>query len=89
MRYKLQKRGYAVSRYTYPAGTVFAEHSHDVDKIDAVLAGRFRLGIGGQSVLLGPGDCIAVPRGVIHRAEVIGPEPVISLDAIRIQAGQS
>ncbi len=81
LRRKLTARGYRVSRYTYPPGTRFPAHSHDVDKIDAVLAGRFRLAMGGTSVILEAGDCLAVPRGVVHSAEVVGDEAVVSLDA--------
>ncbi len=83
MRRKLEARGYRVSRYVYPPGTCFPAHTHDVDKIDAVLAGRFRMRMHGCSVILEAGDCLAVPRGTMHSAEVVGDEPVVSLDAIR------
>ncbi|HEB57652.1 MAG TPA: cupin domain-containing protein [Gammaproteobacteria bacterium] len=83
MARKLAARGYHVSRYVYPPGTVFPEHTHAVDKIDAVLAGRFRLCLAGRCVVLEAGDCIAVPAGMVHSAEVLGDQPVISLDAVR------
>ena len=83
MRQQLEQRGYRVARYTYPPGTIFPEHSHAVDKMDAVLAGQFRLTANGQSVVLAAGDCIAIPRGMVHRAEVIGDEAVVSLDATK------
>lgn len=83
MRRKLELRGYSVTRYTYSPGTTFPEHSHGIDKIDAVLAGRFRMSMKGQAVILEPGDCLAVPRGTPHAAEVVGDEPVVSLDATR------
>jgi quercetin dioxygenase-like cupin family protein len=84
LRHKLEGRGYTVTRYVYPPGTVFPDHTHGVDKIDAVLSGRFRMTMPGGSVVLGPGDCLAVPRGVVHRAEVVGDQAVISLDAVRM-----
>jgi quercetin dioxygenase-like cupin family protein len=83
LRRKLEARGYAVSRYVYPPGTVFPEHSHGVDKVDAVLAGRFRMTMAGRELVLGPGDCLAVPKGMRHAAAVVGDEPVVSLDAVR------
>jgi mannose-6-phosphate isomerase-like protein (cupin superfamily) len=83
LRRKLELRGYQVSRYVYPPGTVFPAHSHGVDKIDAVLSGRFRMTLGGRELVLGPGDCLAVPKGARHAAEVVGNEPVVSLDAVR------
>jgi quercetin dioxygenase-like cupin family protein len=83
LRRKLEAEGYSVSRYTYSPGTHFPEHSHGVDKIDAVLSGRFELVVSGERVVLGPGDWIAVPRGVRHTATVLGGDPVVSLDAVK------
>lgn len=81
---RLEERGYRVSRYVYPPGTIFPEHTHGVEKIDAVLSGRFRITMGGAAAVLEAGDSILVPRGAIHAAEVVGDEPVVSLDAVRI-----
>lgn len=39
-REKLERRGYRVARYVYPPGTYFPDHTHDVDKIDAVVSGE-------------------------------------------------
>lgn len=83
MRAKLEAKGYRVQKYYYPAGTIFPEHSHGVDKIDAVLSGRFKLTMEGQSFVLGEGDCLEIPRGVLHGAEVLGEQTVVSLDAIK------
>ncbi|MDZ7662120.1 cupin domain-containing protein [Thiohalophilus sp.] len=80
---KLERQGYSVNRYVYAPGTVFPPHTHAVDKIDAVLSGRFRLEMEGQRLILEPGDSLAVPRGVVHSAEVVGDDPVVSLDAVR------
>ncbi len=68
LRQKLKARGYEVWRYVYSPGTVFPEHQHDVDKIDAVVSGRFRITLGGESVILEAGDAVIVPRGTVHRA---------------------
>ena len=84
LRAKLEALGYRVARYTYPPGTVFPDHRHEVDKIDAVVSGKFRLVIGGHLAELGPGDWVDVPRGAVHNATVIGDEPVVSLDAIKL-----
>jgi quercetin dioxygenase-like cupin family protein len=83
LRRKLEGRGYGVARYVYPPGTRFPDHTHDVDKIDAVVAGRFRLTLEGEVVVLEAGDAIEVPRGAVHSAEVVGEDPVVSLDAVR------
>ena len=83
MRRKFEKRGYVVNRYTYPPGTYFPPHTHKVGKIDGVLSGRFKLEMGGKSVVLESGDALVIPKGEVHSAEVIGNESVISLDAIK------
>ena len=83
LRRMLEAQGYSVTRYVYPPGTHFPEHTHGVDKIDAVFAGRFELIVAGTRNVLGPGDWIAVPRGVPHTATVVGDAPVVSLDAVK------
>ena len=83
MRRKLESKGYSVTRYVYPPGTCFAEHSHPVDKMDAVLCGQFVMEMEGERVILTAGDTLAVPHGVVHRAEVVGAEAVVSLDAVK------
>ncbi len=67
--------------FTYPPGTSFPPHTHDVDKMATVLSGCFRIAIGGDSVILEKGDGVLVPSGTIHSAEVVGTEPVVSVDA--------
>jgi quercetin dioxygenase-like cupin family protein len=83
LRRKLEERGYRVARYVYPPGTVFVTHTHEIDKVDAVVSGSFLLSMEGQQIILEAGDALPVPSGTPHRAEVIGDEPVVSLDAVR------
>ena len=75
--------GYTCTTYNYPPGTYFDDHTHAVDKIDAVMKGRFCIGMGDNTVTLEAGDWIQVPRGALHNARVIGDETVISIDAIK------
>ncbi len=84
LRGKLESAGYTVARYVYPPGTSFPDHVHGVAKIDAVVSGRFRLVVAGHLAVLGPGDWVEVPRGFRHSASVVGDEPVVSLDAVRL-----
>ena len=85
LRAKLEAMGYRVSKYVYPPGTYFGLHAHDLDKIDAVLSGRFRIAMENDFAILGPGEWIEVPRGTCHSAEVVSVEPAVSLDAVRIR----
>lgn len=83
LRRKLERMGYSVAKYVYSPGTCFPPHTHGVDKIDAVVSGRFRIAMGSESVVLQAGDAVAVPSGAEHSAEVVGDEDVVSLDAVR------
>jgi quercetin dioxygenase-like cupin family protein len=84
LRLKLDALGYRTARYVYEPGTSFPDHTHAVDKIDAVVSGRFRLVVRGHLVVLGPGDWVEVPAGAVHSAAVVGDEAVVSLDAIKL-----
>ena len=81
MRDRFEAVGFNVSRYVYPPGTYFPDHTHDIDKIDGVLSGRFRIRVLGESFVLEAGDSLRIPNGTVHSAEVLGDEPVVSLDA--------
>lgn len=83
LRKKIEAKGFSVSKYHYPPGTYFPDHTHEVDKIDAVLSGKFRMKMLGQEVILEAGDMLYVPKGTVHSAEVVGTEPVVSLDAVK------
>lgn len=83
MQQKLESKGYTVTRYVYPPGTYFPDHTHELDKIDGVLSGQFMMRMDGETVILEAGDTLEVPHGTVHSAEVVGHEPVVSLDAVR------
>jgi len=83
LREKMERQGYSVSRYTYPPGTYFGPHTHDLDKMDAVVAGQFQITMQGRAMILRAGDAVRVPSGAVHAAEVVGIEPVISLDGVK------
>lgn len=80
---KLETLGYTCFRYTYPVGTCFRDHDHEVDKIDAVLQGTFKVTMHDESVILTRGSYVEVPNHTIHSAEVIGNEAVVSIDAVK------
>lgn len=83
LRRKIERRGYRVKRYVYSAGVFFPAHEHAEDKIDAVVSGRFRVTMQSQEAILEAGDLVLIPKHVEHTAEVVGDEPVVSLDGIR------
>ncbi|WP_447599119.1 cupin domain-containing protein [Nitrospira sp. Nam80] len=84
LKRKIECLGYSVTRYVYQAGVYFPDHSHGVDKMDAVISGRFRMVVEGQEIVLEARDMLAVSAGVVHSAQVVGDEPVVSLDGVRV-----
>lgn len=84
LRTRIEALGYRIARHVYEPGTVFPDHTHGVDKIDAVVSGRFRIIVGGHLIVLGPGDWVTIPRGSVHSATVLGDTPVVSLDALKL-----
>ena len=83
MREQLEEAGFDVSRYIYPPGTYFPPHTHAVHKRDTVLKGKLKIAWDGGTVVLEVGDMIEIPAGALHSAEVMGAEPVLSLDATK------
>ncbi len=88
LRQKLEALGYVVARSEHPPGSRVPDQACDVDKIDAVVSGHYRLVIAGHTAQLGPGDWVEVPRGRRYTATVMGEAPVVSLDAIRRASGR-
>lgn len=80
---KLKSQGYSFTRYTFPPGTDFPDHTHGVSKKDSIIAGKFRFAMFGKEVILQPGDMIEVPAGVVHNASVIGSDSVVFFDATK------
>ena len=83
MRKKLKLQGYSCTRYIFPPGTDFPDHTHGITKKDSIVSGQFRFSIFGKEVILQPGDMVEVPAGVVHNASVVGSDSVVFFDASR------
>ena len=83
MRDKLKSQGYSCTRYTFPPGANFPNHTHSITKKDSIISGQFRFAMFGKEVILQPGDMVVVPAGVVHNASVVGKEPVVFFDATK------
>jgi quercetin dioxygenase-like cupin family protein len=77
----MHERGFLPQRYTYPPGTYFPPHTHDQEKIAAVFSGELRIVMVDETIILKAGDGILVPKGVVHSADVVGEQSVVSVDA--------
>ena len=69
-------------RYVYAPGAVFPGHAHPEEQITLVIRGRIAFDIGGERVVLGPGEVAVIPGGVAHGAAVVGSETVETFNAL-------
>lgn len=81
---KFRQLGFSCQTYHYAKGTYFPPHSHAVNKLDGVLKGKFKIEMAGQSIILEAGDYVYVDKQVVHSAEVVGDETVISIDGVAL-----
>jgi quercetin dioxygenase-like cupin family protein len=66
-----------VGRYRYPPGTGATPHSHPNEQVIVVLRGRMRFRVGGDERVVGPGDAVLVPAGVLHGGTALDEEAEI------------
>ena len=61
-----------LARIKAPKGNALNMHKHDFDQITHMLAGRIRWHIDGEEQrIVGPGDVMVMPAGVVHGGEVL------------------
>ena len=63
-----------VGRYRYAAGTGAKPHKHPEEQVINVLSGKFRLRVGGEERILGPGDVALIPPNTEHEASTVDGE---------------
>lgn len=83
MRLKLAELGYLSSRTVYKPGKEVCYPKSKVERVSSLLAGHFRVRLRGKTIFLGAGDRLTFPKGVKHKAKVMGDQEVISLEATR------
>ena len=84
MTKKINSQGYSCVKYTFPAGTASADHTHDVAKKDGILAGQFKFATSEKEVILQAGDILGIPVGLLHNESVVGNDSVIMFDATKM-----
>jgi quercetin dioxygenase-like cupin family protein len=72
-----------VGRYRFAPGTGSKPHQHPEEQVINVLTGRFRVRIGNEERILGPGEAALVPPNVEHEAKAVDIEvEIISCKSI-------
>ncbi len=79
--HKLAVWGYSAEQCHYEPGTYLKDKRATQELIHAVLQGKLRVTLEGESTILTPGDCLFIPKGHVSSAEVVGRKPVVCLEA--------
>ena len=90
LRSRMQKEGLAPYSWSNGPGDTYAVHSHSYEKVLYCVRGSIRFvlpdhadGVENMGAIdLAPGDCLILPKGVRHSAQV-GPRGVTCLEAAR------
>ena len=61
--------GGTVTLFAFDAGEALSEHTAPFDALVLVLAGTFRLTVGGAAIDAAPGEVVRMPAGVPHAVE--------------------
>jgi quercetin dioxygenase-like cupin family protein len=83
LRARLEQEGLHPSRFDMVPGDSYPDHSHQDAEVRWVVSGRMRVCIGKEELLLVPGDRLDLAPNVVHSAEVVGDEVVVTLCASR------
>ena len=81
--HKLAVWGYSAEQIQYEPGTYLSDRRAHSELIHAVLQGKLKVTLEGESTVLMPGDCLFIPKGQVSSAEVVGKKPVVCLQAER------
>ena len=63
-----------VGRYRFAPGTGSKPHKHPEEQVINVLSGKFRVRIGNEERILGPGEAALVPANIEHEARAMDSE---------------
>lgn len=80
---KLAVLGYDSQQKTLRPGESLSDKKIQIDTIDAVVQGKLKVSLEGESRILSPGDCLFIPKGLVTSVEVVGDKPVICLEGTR------
>jgi quercetin dioxygenase-like cupin family protein len=83
VRARLEQEGLFPSRFDMVPGDSYDDHAHPGAEIRWVVSGRMRIRIGNEEIVLGPGERLDLAPNVIHSADVVGDEVVVTLCASR------
>ncbi len=69
-----------ICRKVYPPATSYLHHGHGKGKLVGMLSGSFKIKLDERTFLLERGDVLLIAKGVDHWVDVLGEEPVVTLE---------
>jgi mannose-6-phosphate isomerase-like protein (cupin superfamily) len=73
LRQSLESEGFEVHSWRDPADRVYGDHHHECDESLWMVRGSLVLRVDERDYLLGPGDRLLLPAGLLHSARA-GPD---------------
>jgi len=83
VRARLEQEGLSPSRFEMMPGDEYGDHAHPNAEIRWVVSGRMRVFVDREELTLEPGDRLDLAANVLHSADVVGDEVVVTLCASR------
>jgi quercetin dioxygenase-like cupin family protein len=83
IRARLEQEGLYPSRFDMVPGDSYPDHSHPEGEIRWVVSGQMRVLIDSQELILVPGDRLDLAANIVHSADVVGDEVVVTVCASR------
>jgi mannose-6-phosphate isomerase-like protein (cupin superfamily) len=59
-------RGYSCGTFIDPPGQCWEGFLHDCNELVTVVEGRLEMVVAGETVTMGPGDEVFIPKGALH-----------------------
>jgi quercetin dioxygenase-like cupin family protein len=83
IRARLEQEGLRPYRFDMVPGDVYGDHAHPEGEIRWVVSGRMRICVNQEELILEPGDRLDLAASVVHSADVVGEDAVVTLCASR------
>lgn len=83
IRARLEQEGLQPHRFEMVPGDRYNDHAHPEAEIRWVVSGHMRVLIDHEELILEPGDRLDLAANVVHSADVLGEEVVVTLCASR------
>lgn len=68
-----RQRGYSCDVFTDPPGREWNDFVHMTNELVTVIAGKLMLTIGGEEILVDPGDEVFIPKNTLHSVKNVSP----------------